>query len=601
MSRYKSDPNISEYESPRCCTKVLHYTWKTITCLFSHVFLISMVVSYCVLGAFTFEALEVKNEREVKIGVPLIRQNVTRHLWNFTQEMKALDQTKFTIGATQYLKDFEKSLLDKMNKEGWNGEENLEKVQWTRTGALFYSIIVITTIGYGHISPKTSWGKVVTIFYAILGIPLMLLCLSNIGDVMASSFRFLYWRVCCYMCQKKPKRLKRGKSVRSESRGPRPRYGSFRDRRYTKTPRPFEKRFGELGGPHSHSDTELRYLDSVSPRNLTLPRTRTSRFQRNDDKERKVSRTSTVSSPNPQNHTPNTPRGYSLDRKRPTRDVVIEMDPMLLDNTPILFNKYVVGKDGGFTRMIPGKGITPRQMESEKRALSMPPGRRSRSMTRTRKYLEPPGGSSSDEEDLDSLKDGRTSPRSRPRKSTPLRRTGSPNRSGRSARSRSPMPPMNPSPRMMTPLGYGLRSPRYVDDDSDIDFYYSDDPYDVGKPRIRPVPIWLCVFLVVSYILAGAYLFMTWEGWEYLDSAYFCFITLTTIGFGDLVPAKEVSRDNDRAAISIALCSLYLLFGISLLAMSFNLVQEEVISNVKSVAKSLGIIKSDSDDEHEDD
>jgi hypothetical protein len=44
---------------------------------------------------------------------------------------------------------------------------------------------------------------------------------------------------------------------------------------------------------------------------------------------------------------------------------------------------------------------------------------------------------------------------------------------------------------------------------------------------------------------------------------------------------------------SIALCSLYLLFGIALLAMSFNLVQEEVIARVKSVAKRLGIIKED--------
>lgn len=47
---------------------------------------------------------------------------------------------------------------------------------------------------------------------------------------------------------------------------------------------------------------------------------------------------------------------------------------------------------------------------------------------------------------------------------------------------------------------------------------------------IRPVPIWLCVFLVVGYIIGGTFLFHRWEGWEYLDSAYFCFITLTTIG-----------------------------------------------------------------------
>lgn len=96
-------------------------------------------------------------------------------------------------------------------------------------------------------------------------------------------------------------------------------------------------------------------------------------------------------------------------------------------------------------------------------------------------------------------------------------------------------------------------------------------------------------------------MFNSWEEWGLLNSAYFCFITLTTIGFGDLVPARGVSQSGYRATISIALCSLYLLFGISLLAMSFNLVQEEVISNVKSVAKTLGIIKNDTEESEDDD
>ena len=56
-------------------------------------------------------------------------------------------------------------------------------------------------------------------------------------------------------------------------------------------------------------------------------------------------------------------------------------------------------------------------------------------------------------------------------------------------------------------------------------------------------------------------------------SAYFCFITLTTIGFGDLTPDQKMEDGEKR----IALCSLYLLFGIAMIAMSFNLVQEEVI------------------------
>lgn len=42
---------------------------------------------------------------------------------------------------------FEADLIKKIRTEGWDGEENLEVQQWTFTGALFYSIIVITTIG----------------------------------------------------------------------------------------------------------------------------------------------------------------------------------------------------------------------------------------------------------------------------------------------------------------------------------------------------------------------------------------------------------------------------------------------------------------------
>ena len=63
--------------------------------------------------------------------------------------------------------------------------------------------------GYGHIAPKTPWAKIVTIFYAILGIPLTVLCWSNIGDAMANAFRFCYWRICCYVCTKKPKKKKK--------------------------------------------------------------------------------------------------------------------------------------------------------------------------------------------------------------------------------------------------------------------------------------------------------------------------------------------------------------------------------------------------------
>ena len=80
------------------------------------------------------------------------------------------------------------------------------------------------------------------------------------------------------------------------------------------------------------------------------------------------------------------------------------------------------------------------------------------------------------------------------------------------------------------------------------------------------VPLWICAVLVVSYVLGGAGLFSSWEKWGFLDSAYFCFVTLATIGFGDYVPrsSRKAGFGGYSDEISIALCSVYLLFGISL-------------------------------------
>lgn len=55
-------------------------------------------------------------------------------------------------------------------------------------------------------------------------------------------------------------------------------------------------------------------------------------------------------------------------------------------------------------------------------------------------------------------------------------------------------------------------------------------------------PRYAIIFLLIrSYILLGASLFKAWENWDYLDGSYFCFISLSSIGFGDLVPGAAVS------------------------------------------------------------
>lgn len=43
-------------------------------------------------------------------------------------------------------------------------------------------------------------------------------------------------------------------------------------------------------------------------------------------------------------------------------------------------------------------------------------------------------------------------------------------------------------------------------------------------------------------ITTGAAVFSKYEGWSYFDSFYYCFVTLTTIGFGDYVALQVLMK-----------------------------------------------------------
>jgi hypothetical protein len=108
------------------------------------------------------------------------------------------------------------------------------------------------------------------------------------------------------------------------------------------------------------------------------------------------------------------------------------------------------------------------------------------------------------------------------------------------------------------------------------------------------VPITVCLILMTGYISLGAVLFSVWEDWDFLTGSYFCFITLSTIGFGDIVPGMQ--SDAWRSHEKLVLCALWLAFGLSLLAMCFNLMQEEVREKCRWIGYKLGLLK-DMDDE----
>lgn len=59
-----------------------------------------------------------------------------------------------------------------------------------------------------------------------------------------------------------------------------------------------------------------------------------------------------------------------------------------------------------------------------------------------------------------------------------------------------------------------------------------------GRKFGRSLSALLIFLLLIVYIAIGGGIFMIWEDWNFLESFYFCFITMTTIGFGDLVPGS---------------------------------------------------------------
>ncbi|KAM6306123.1 potassium channel subfamily K member 18 [Aegotheles albertisi] len=57
---------------------------------------------------------------------------------------------------------------------------------WTFFGSLFFCCTVFTTVGYGNTYPVTRIGKYLCMLYALFGIPLMFLVLTDMGDILAT-------------------------------------------------------------------------------------------------------------------------------------------------------------------------------------------------------------------------------------------------------------------------------------------------------------------------------------------------------------------------------------------------------------------------------
>ena len=85
--------------------------------------------------------------------------------------------------------------------------------------------------------------------------------------------------------------------------------------------------------------------------------------------------------------------------------------------------------------------------------------------------------------------------------------------------------------------------------------------------------------VIAFYIFMGALLFGVWEEWEPLEASYFCFVTISTIGFGDLVPGSA-NFENAEDQYKMIISAVYMIFG-KFCVNSWN------VDNLKSLDKDI--------------
>nr|XP_023496492.1 potassium channel subfamily K member 2 isoform X2 [Equus caballus] len=142
--------------------------WKTVSTIFL------VVVLYLIIGATVFKALEQPHEISQRTTIVIQKQT-------FISQHSCVNSTELDELIQQIVAAVNAGIIPL-------GNTSNQISHWDLGSSFFFAGTVITTIGFGNISPRTEGGKIFCIIYALLGIPLFGFLLAGVGDQLGTIF-----------------------------------------------------------------------------------------------------------------------------------------------------------------------------------------------------------------------------------------------------------------------------------------------------------------------------------------------------------------------------------------------------------------------------
>ncbi|CAG9862609.1 unnamed protein product [Phyllotreta striolata] len=154
------------------------------------------------IPGYVFTVIEGQLEKDIKLKeYPRYQERAIISLHKLSQESLSLEE--YSKRAESIIIEFESTTSEFFRKYPLI-MSNMEEEIWCLWTGFFYSYTVYTTLGYGEMYPLTTAGRVLTIVYAIVGIPLFLLFLRDLGKLFTRFIKYewmlirrVYYRGTC--------------------------------------------------------------------------------------------------------------------------------------------------------------------------------------------------------------------------------------------------------------------------------------------------------------------------------------------------------------------------------------------------------------------